>query len=100
MFVRVLGLLFGLLLLVNFSVVSAEPIYEASAGGVRIVVYKEKCTLEAVTNLPWRAVWFQDGNEIEGCIGAKDELVVVVAYFADKTIVVLPMEIFRKVIGI
>src|SRR5882672_980531 len=99
--IRALALLFGLLLLVHFSIVSAaEPLYEASVQGIRIVAYKEKCALEAVTNLPLRAVWFQNGQEIEGCIGARDELGVAVAYFADKTIVVLPLEFFKKVTGV
>jgi len=99
MFIRVLVLLFGLLLLVHFTNAYAEPIYEASVQGIRIVVYKEKCKLEAITNLPWRAVWFQNGQETEGCIGAKDDLGVVVGYFADKTIVVLPTDLFRRLTG-
>ena len=94
-------LLILLLLFIPLEVFGqSEPIYEASGNGIRIVVYKEKCKLEAVSNLPWRAVWYQDGKEVEGCIGAKDELGVVVAYFVDKSIVVLPQDIFRKVVGV
>lgn len=88
------------LLLVSTEVFGqADPLYEFSQGNVRIVVYKDQCRLKEVSNIPLRAVWYENGKEIEGCIGAKDDLGVVVAYFADKTIVVLPMQVFRKVVG-
>lgn len=97
MFPKLLALLAGLLLLVHFSFVYGEPVYETSQGNVRLVAYNEPCKLEAVKNLAYRAVWFEGGKEIEGCIGARDDLGVAVAYFADKTIAVIPLYAFRRV---
>lgn len=46
----------------------ADPIASAEAGGVRIVVYTDKCALHEVKNLTNRAVWNENGKQIEGCV--------------------------------
>lgn len=97
MFIKVLALLFGLFLLVHFTFAYGEPVYETSQGGVRIVVYNDPCKLDAIKNLPARAVWTENGKDVEGCAGARDDLGVVAIYFADKTMVLLPMFAFRRV---
>lgn len=97
MFIKVLALLFGLFLLVHVVASNAEPIYETTQGNIRLVAYNEPCKLDSVKNLAYRAVWFENGKGIEGCIGARDDLGVAVAYFADKTIAVIPLYAFRRV---
>ena len=90
-------LLLALLLLpVN---VFADALYQADDQGIRITLYDEPCKLDAVKNLKFRAVWTEKGRDIEGCVGLRPDAGVVVAYFADKTVALIPMEIFRSVTG-
>lgn len=96
MFPKVLALVFGLILLVHVIASYAVPVYETTQGAVRVVVYNDPCKLDAVKNLPVRAVWFENDKEIEGCAGARDDLGVAIIYFADKTIAVIPLFAFRR----
>lgn len=93
---KIVALLLGLFLFVFADSAGAEPKYEVTKNGIRVVVYDEDCRLDAIKNLKWKAVWFENGKEIEGCAGAKDEYEVVIIYFADKTIAVIPMFAFRR----
>lgn len=95
--VKALVVLFGAFLLVHFCTPAhADALFETTQGNIRLVVYSDKCGLNEITNLPLKAIWYQDGKEIEGCVGARDDLGVAVAYFADKTIAVLPLFVFRR----
>lgn len=79
--------------------VNAEPLFQAQApDGVVITLHSEKCALKEVTNLPARITWEEKGKVTEGCFGAKAG--VVIFYFADKTVGVIPVQVFEKVIGV
>ena len=79
--------------------VFGEPLYQADNQGIRITLYDEPCRLDAVKNLKFRAVWTEGGQDVEGCAGARPDAGVVIAYFADKTVALIPMEVFRRVTG-
>jgi tRNA G10 N-methylase Trm11 len=96
MFPKVLALLFGLLLLAHFTVAEGKAILEASNENIRIVVYDEPCRLSEVSNLKYRVTWTENGKEIEGCIGPRPDIGYALAYFADKTVVPIPMDAFRR----
>ena len=72
----------------------AEVIARATQGGLVVSLTDEKCTLAAVTNLPFRATWLEKGELTEGCY-AVAEGAQVVAYFADKTVALMPGRDFR-----
>jgi hypothetical protein len=77
----------------------ATPLFQAEAEGVKIVVYDEPCKIDAVANLKYRATWHEKGKVFEGCVGGHPQFPIVMGYFADKTVVVLPAEMFVKVTG-
>lgn len=90
--------LLGLLLVWAVSV-TAEPTHKASGNGVEIVIHSEPCAMKSiVSNLPQRATW-QEGTKIyEGC-GGFHPMGVALFYFADKTVVPLPLSFFVRVVG-
>ena len=79
--------------------VNAEPLYQAFSedNTVEILLHKEPCALSAIANLPRRATWTEKGKVTEGCFGAMAGLVLL--YFADKTVTVIPSAQFQRVIG-
>jgi hypothetical protein len=91
----------GIALLLYVVNAKADPVYESrDEGGARVVLHSSPCTLKAVSNLPRRVVWHENGKEVEGCWGARPEAGVVVMYFgADRTVGIAPMQAFKKVIG-
>lgn len=77
----------------------AAPIYKAEDAEMRIVLTDEDCKLtNVVTNLPKRATWVDKNGKYEGCYAIHD-IGIVVAYFSDKTVAILPAYIFQKVAG-
>lgn len=84
------------------SKAGAQPMFAAQAGDVRITLYDEPCRLkEVVTNLPYRVVWSEKGKEFEGCFGPNPELGVVMTYFSgDKTVAAIPIQMFKKLVGV
>lgn len=78
---------------------AAQPILQAQADGVKVVVYEEACKLTEVANLPKRATWHEKGKVYEGCIGAHSHFPVLLGYFVDKTVVILPVEMFTRITG-
>lgn len=78
--------------------VFAEPIVQASVGDVTVVVFNEKCTHpDFVTNLPNRATWTEKGRVFDGCAGIIPDLGLAMFWFTDKTVAVVPLEMFQKV---
>lgn len=76
----------------------AEPVFRAEAeSGTVITLHSEDCRLKAVENLKLRATWLEEGKIVEGCYGGHPAFPLVIFYFADKTVVVLPSEIFQRV---
>jgi hypothetical protein len=76
--------------------VCAAPMYRAANEGIVITLDSDKCALKEVANLPKKAFWVQDGKTIEGCWGVSP-LGVVNFYFADRTVVAIPQDVFHKV---
>lgn len=91
-------LFFGIVLLFVISLAYAEPVYEAKGDGVRVVVYTEDCALKEVSNLPRRATWTENGKTHEGCAGLHP-MGLAMFYFADKTVVAIPMSQFARITG-
>lgn len=80
---------------------NAEPVFSASVDGAKVVLHSEKCALAEITNLPFRAQWIEGNKVYEGCwTPPHPQVGVVVAYFADKTAIGVPAQMFRKVVGV
>lgn len=84
------------------AAVFAAPIFVADAEGVRIELFDEPCILkDLVSNLPYRATWTEKGKVFEGCFVPNPNAGFVVAYFReDKSVAVIPMDAFKKVVGV
>lgn len=99
----ILGLLLGAFIgsAVIYSVSSrAEPRFQVQNEGVRVVLHDEPCQLkEQITNLPYRVVWYEKGKAVEGCWGARPEAGIAMAYFADKTVGIIPLSELTPVRG-
>lgn len=87
-----------ILLLFPFSL-KAEPVAVSSNNGITITLFDEGCKSHNVKNLPYRAAWKEGKGSFEGCYGVSSG-VVVMLYFEDKTVVVLPVQAFAKTTGI
>lgn len=76
-------------------VAPAAPVAEVAQNGVAVRLFREPCTLAgAVSNLPYRATWEQGGRTFEGCYTVQHGTVVV-AYFDDRSVVAIPLSLFR-----
>jgi hypothetical protein len=78
----------------------AEPRYSAEVDGVKITLHDDKCALPAVANLGRKATWEERGKTFDGCWGGHPQFPVLIFYFADKTVVIVPTEMFKKVTGV
>lgn len=78
----------------------AGPILKGEAEGITVTIYEEACQLKEVTNLPKRATWTEKGKTFEGCVGAHPQFPILMGYFSDKTMVVLPVQMFTRVSGV
>jgi hypothetical protein len=80
---------------------NAEAKFSATADGARVVLFDDKCALPEVSNLPFKAEWTENGKTTQGCWSPPHPQVgVVLAYFTDKTVVGLPAQMFKKVVGV
>jgi hypothetical protein len=75
------------------------PQYAAEVGGITITLHDDKCALPAVANLGRKAVWVEGSKTFEGCWGGHPQYPVLLFYFADKTVVIVPVEMFKKLTG-
>lgn len=87
-----------ILLLFPFSL-KAEPVASASHNGITITLFDEGCKSQNVKNLPYRALWKEGKGSFEGCYGVASGAVVML-YFEDKTVVVLPVQAFSRTTGV
>lgn len=79
---------------------NALPIAQTvTQDGQKIVLTDEECRLDAVKNLKHRATWTENGKVYEGCYWVHPAGVVL-GYFADKTVVMIPVQTFTQVIGV
>lgn len=82
------------------SEVRAEPIFRSAAGNVIVTLFDEKCQLSEISNLPRRAVWNENGKDVEGCWGLSQVTGAVIFYFSDKTVFDMPRQVFGRVSGV
>lgn len=85
----------ALVLMLPFAVF-AKPIASAGADGINVTLTDEPCKLVAVTNLQRRATWTEAGRVTEGCWSVHPAGMVLF-YFADLTVTLIPAEMFQKV---
>ena len=76
----------------------AAPQAQAVADGATIILTDEPCKLKEVTNLKFRATWSEKGKKYEGCY-AVHPYGLIVAYFSDGAVAIMPMDAFTKVNG-
>lgn len=89
------NLLLVFALLLSFSAV-AEPLVEARSGTTHVMLYTDPCKLVEVVNLPNRAEWVDGDKKFEGCWTTEPVFGVVVMYFSDKTVILIPAQVFKK----
>lgn len=75
---------------------TAVPRFQAAESGVVITLYDEPCGLPEVANLPFRAEWTEGKVTFQGC-WTQSPFGVVAAYFTDKTVAVIPVQVFKPV---
>ena len=82
------------------SVGMAVPIAIATAGDVTITLHDDDCRMkDVVINLPRRAVWRENGKDIEGCYTFIQQIGLLTFYFADKTVAAAPAQMFKRASG-
>ena len=82
------------LLLLTCSVAYAAPVAVAGNSEVTVTLTDENCALSAVKNLPYRATWVEAKGSFEGCYDVRRTVVVI--YFEDQQVIIVPLEAFRK----
>lgn len=95
-----LGIICAIALVLAAANAHADPRFQVSTGDIRVVLHDEPCALkDQITNLPYRAVWHEKGQVFEGCWGARPDEGVVLSYFSDKTVGLIPMGALTPVRG-
>ena len=84
----------GLLLALFVGLAHGEPFAIAKADNGSVTLHKAPCALKTVSNLPFKAVWVQDGKVFEGC-WAHHPYGLVVAFFDDLTVVLMNPQVFE-----
>lgn len=70
-----------------------------SDAGVTIDLDTDNCKLqEHVISLPKRVTWTEKGKVIEGCFGIDRNRALVIMYFEDKTIIILDVGVFSRLV--
>lgn len=93
-----LAILFGVVLAMLPIYGRAEAMYRAESDGVIVTLTDEPCALASVKNLPHRSTWQEKGKTYEGCWGGHP-LGVVVAYWDDLTVALIPLQSLVRVTG-
>jgi len=88
--------LFALLLAFAVLPAQAKPIAQVSQGNVRVIFTDEPCALQGVSNLKFRGIWLQDGKTFEGCWQSHQQFAIVITYWEDLTIGIIPLEAVSK----
>ena len=92
-----------LLLVLLFFVPKArtQPIFVANFESGKVTLTDEPCGLKAVTNAPKRVTWLEpNGKLTDGCYGLytlrlpTGNVEMIVGYFADLTLQVIPLSAF------
>ncbi len=69
--------------------------YQAESDGIKVIVYDQPCALKEIVNLPKRATWTEKGKTTEGCAGV-DPRGIVLFYWGDRTVVIVPVQNFVR----
>lgn len=75
----------------------ADALYRVQSDGAVVTLHDEPCRLDAVVNLPHRAVWTEGGKTFEGCWGGHSQARAIVTYWADRTVALIPMSALQRV---
>lgn len=75
----------------------SKPMAQAQVEGITITLHNDPCTMPEITNLKMKATWLEKGKTFEGCWGAHPQYGLVMFYWSDKTVVVLPGDAFAPV---
>jgi hypothetical protein len=75
----------------------AAAVGEAEGEGIKIIFTDEPCALAAVTNLPYAATWTEKGKVTKGCWGLHPQYPIVMTYWADRTVAVIPGQVVHAV---
>lgn len=59
---------------------------------MKIVFTDDPCTLAEVKNLPYAATWTENGKVTAGCWGIHPQFHLVMTYWADRTVAIIPPE--------
>ena len=93
-----------LLVLVFAPRAGAGPLFTAEFETGKVTLTDEPCGLTAVTNAPKRVTWLEPGGKVvEGCYGlyklqlATGYVNIIIGYFDDLTLQVIPLAAFRMV---
>jgi len=81
--------------LLLMAAAQAGPIAVGREGGITVTLTDEPCAVTAIANLPGRITWEEHGRIVEGCYTVTGPMIV--AYFADRTVVLMPAQLFTKV---
>lgn len=75
----------------------AKPVMRLTNGPVTITLYDDKKSCQQAMNLPRKAVWLENGKEVQGCWGL-NPIGVVMFWFEDKTVASAPAQAFTEII--
>jgi hypothetical protein len=78
----------------------AGPRFQVVADGAKVVLHDDKCAVSAVANLPYKATWEEKGKVFQGCWGARPEAGIVMFYFDDKSVGIIPIAELTAVVGV
>lgn len=92
---RALGTLLPILGMLYPQFANSEHMFTAQLGGTVIDLHDDKCAMDAVSNLPFRATWKDATATFEGCWGVTSYGLVMM-YFEDKTVAGVPTQVFKK----
>lgn len=97
--IAVLGVLCFIVLVGIAPNAYAGPVAQTvTEDGAKIVLTDDPCKMKEVSNLKYRATWTEKGKVFEGCY-AVHPYGVIVTYFSDGAVALMPMDAFTKVSG-
>lgn len=71
----------------------AKVLAGAESQGIKVILTDEPCKLsDVVKNLPYRATWTERGKVFEGCWAAHPQLPIVMSYWSDHTVGIIPVQ--------
>jgi hypothetical protein len=93
-----------LVLLLFMAEARARPIFFADFESGRVTLTDEPCALKAIANAPKRVTWLEpNGKTSEGCYGLYSlrfphgSVDIIIGYFDDLTLQVIPLSAFSVV---